>query len=119
MANLAKIRALRQKRKSRVRKKVTGSGERPRLSVYRSAMHMTAQVIDDSKGLTLVAVSTFGKGGPGVRAKKEVCEELGKQLAAKCLEKNVTAVVFDKNGFSYHGRIKALADGARAGGLKF
>jgi large subunit ribosomal protein L18 len=119
MANLAKVRALRAKRKSRVRKKISGSGERPRLTVYRSAMHMSAQVIDDVKGVTLVAVSSFGKDAPGGRAKKEVCEELGKQLAAKCLEKNVSSVVFDKNGFSYHGRIKALADGARAGGLKF
>lgn len=79
---------------------------------------MTAQVIDDVAGKTLVAVHSYKKGSTG-NATKAVCAELGKQIAERCKSQNITKVVFDKNGFAYHGRVQALADGAREGGLKF
>jgi len=109
---------LRLRRKQRGRKKITGTAARPRLSVFRSDRHIYAQVIDDSTGHTLASVSSFEK-GQHRRASKEVCTELGKSLAERCKAKNVEAVVFDKNGFTYHGRVKALAEGARQGGLQF
>lgn len=111
-------RDLRLKRKKRTRMRMEGTEERPRLSVYRSSRHVYAQVINDLTGSTVVSVSSFKKGGAD-RANTELCTELGKKLAAKCKEKNVTKVVFDKNGYSYHGRVKAFADGAREGGLQF
>ena len=117
MANkVAKKVLLRFRRKLRIRKKVTGTSERPRLSVFRTAMHMTAQVIDDMSGKTLVSVHSYGE---KQRASKDVCTKLGKELAAKCAAVKIGAVVLDKNGFQYHGRIQAFADGAREGGLKF
>jgi large subunit ribosomal protein L18 len=82
-------------------------------------MHIYAQVIDDVQGHTLVSVHSFGKAAKGQRANTDKCKELGKQLAEKCLAKNVKSVVFDKNGFAYHGRLKAIADGAREAGLDF
>lgn len=106
---------LRARRKLRIRKKVSGTTERPRLSVFRSARHISAQVIDDLSGKTLVAVHSYDV---GTRANKEVCSKLGKDLAAKCKASKIEAVVFDKNGYRYHGRIQALADGAREGGLQ-
>lgn len=118
MANTIKKAALREKRKKRIRKKIFGTAERPRLSVFRSARHVYAQVIDDVKGVTLTCVHSFKKGAEQ-RANKAVCNELGKKLAANCKAKNITEVVFDKNGFAYHGRIQALAEGAREGGLNF
>ncbi|RYZ60428.1 MAG: 50S ribosomal protein L18 [Proteobacteria bacterium] len=118
MANTIKKAALREKRKKRIRKKVFGTAERPRLSVFRSARHVYAQVIDDIKGVTLASVHSFKKGSEE-RANKAVCTELGKKLAESCKAKNITAVVFDKNGFAYHGRVQALAEGARDGGLNF
>ncbi len=108
----------RLKRKKRIRKKVEGTGERPRLSVYRSAKHIYAQVIDDESGKTLASVNTFNKGAAG-RADVSKCSDLGKKLAELCKSKNIGSVVFDKNGYAYHGRVKALADGAREGGLNF
>ncbi len=110
--------AHREKRKKRIRKKVFGTTERPRLSVFRSARHVYAQVIDDVRGETLAHVHSFTKGSEQ-RANKALCSELGKKLAAACKAKNISKVVFDKNGYAYHGRIMALADGAREGGLDF
>jgi len=112
----------RQRRKIRVRKKVRGSDQRPRVCVYRSNKHIYAQVISDSQGKTLAAVSSLSedlaeqlKKSKGVDAAKQV----GVALAKACKEKNITRVVFDRNGFIYHGRVKAVADGAREGGLDF
>ena len=111
---------LRQRRKVHIRKKVEGSTERPRLSVYRSLNHIYAQVIDDTSSKTLAAASTLSpelKEGKG--KKKELAKEVGKLIAKKCQEAKISAVVFDRNGFMYHGRIAAVAEGAREGGLKF
>lgn len=117
MANkVAKKVQLRIRRKLRIRKKIAGTAERPRLSVFRSARHITAQVIDDLTGKTLVAVHSYDV---GTRANKEVCTKLGLDLATKCKAVKIDAVVFDKNGYRYHGRIQALADAAREGGLQF
>src|SRR3954447_7574870 len=111
---------LRVRRKAHIRKKGGGARERPRLSVYRSLNHIYAQVIDDSTGKTIAAASTLSpelKDGKG--KKKDRAKEVGKLVAQKCKTANVGAVVFDRNGFNYHGRIAAVADGAREGGLKF
>ncbi len=108
----------RLRRKQRVRKKVTGTTERPRLSLFRSAKNIFAQVIDDSTGTTLVAVSSFEKGNHR-SSNVEGSTELGKILAERCLAKQISTIVFDKNGSRYHGRVKAFADGARSGGLQF
>jgi large subunit ribosomal protein L18 len=109
------------RRKQRVRKKITGSTELPRLSVYRSNKHIYAQIIDDTSGHTFLCVSTLSpelkvisKHAGNIEAAKKV----GELIAKKCLEKKITNVVFDRNGFLYHGRIKALAQSARGGGLK-
>jgi large subunit ribosomal protein L18 len=121
MANYKQTK-LRQKhrlrRKQRVRKKISGTAVKPRLSLFRSPKHLYAQVIDDATGNTLVAVSSFEKGKHG-SANVEASGELGKILAQRCQAKQITTIVFDKNGSQYHGRVKAFADGARAGGLKF
>ncbi len=112
----------RLKRKKRIRKKVSGTPERPRLSVFRSSKHIYAQVIDDTKGHTLAAISDLS---PELKdelkglKKTEKAFKVGKKLAEICKEKGIEKVVFDRNGFLYHGRVKALADGAREGGLKF
>jgi large subunit ribosomal protein L18 len=111
---------LRQRRKAHIRKKVEGSQQRPRLSVYRSLNHIYAQVIDDLSGKTIAAASTLSpelKDGKG--KKRELAKEVGKLVAKKCQEKQIAAVVFDRNGFMYHGRVAAVAEGAREGGLKF
>lgn len=118
MAKTSQKSVLRQRRKLRIRKRISGTPDRPRLSVFRSDRHIYAQVIDDQAGATLVSVSSFEK-GKHLRANIGVCGELGKTLAERCKAKNIGSVVFDKNGFSYHGRVKALADGAREGGLLF
>jgi large subunit ribosomal protein L18 len=110
--------AIRQRIHSRIRAKLAGTGERPRLNVYRSLNHIYAQVIDDQKGETLVSASTLGlklKTGGNVAAAKEI----GKAVAEKAVEKGIKKVVFDRGGFLYHGRIKALADAAREAGLEF
>lgn len=110
-----------QRRKQRVRKKVTGAPERPRLSVFRSAKHMFVQVIDDVADNTLVSAGTHGKSGVGDdnMSKVEQARAIGKAIADKCRSQNITAVVFDRNGNRYHGRVKAVAEGAREGGLRF
>ena len=102
----------------RIRKRLQGSAERPRLSIYRSTSHIYAQIIDDLKGQTLVSASTAeakSKTGGNLAAAKEI----GKQVAEKAKGKGITQVVFDRGGYLYHGRVKALADAAREAGLKF
>ncbi len=108
----------RQIRRYRIRKRVRGTDGRPRLSVFRSTTHIYAQIIDDVRGATVVAASsreTQGKGSGRLGASTAT----GKLLAERAREKGVTRVCFDRGGYLYHGRVKALADGARAGGLEF
>ncbi|MGE0761814.1 MAG: 50S ribosomal protein L18 [Bdellovibrionales bacterium] len=110
-------RVKRLKNKAKIRKKVTGTGERPRLTVFRSARHLYAQLIDDATGKTLLSVSTLKGDAKG--KKTEMAKQIGAQLAKEALSKNIKNVVFDRGGFLYHGRIKAIADGAREAGLNF
>jgi len=105
------------RRKIRVRKSVLGSTERPRLSVFRSLSHIYAQIIDDTTGKTLVSASSVEAKSAG--GNKSAASEIGKRLAEKAKAAGIAKVAFDRNGFKYHGRVKALADGARAGGLQF
>lgn len=112
----------RQKRHLRVRAKLSGTAERPRLAVYRSEKHIYAQLIDDIKGTTLVSASTVDREMRDSTEKPwnvEAASQVGKLLAKKALEKGISSVVFDRGGFNFHGRVKSLADGAREGGLKF
>lgn len=108
----------RLKKKIRVRKVVNGSAERPRLSVYRSLGNIYAQLVDDVTGTTLAAASTLEKGLKG-KSGKNGAAAVGAEIAKRGLEKKISAVVFDRNGYLYHGRVKALADAAREAGLKF
>ncbi|OGQ51177.1 MAG: 50S ribosomal protein L18 [Deltaproteobacteria bacterium RIFCSPLOWO2_02_FULL_53_8] len=111
-----------ERRKIRVRKKVTGTAERPRLNVFRSNKHIYAQVIDDTKGMTLASASTKAKELAGKAAelnKVDVAKKVGEAVAKIALGKGIDKVVFDRGGNIYHGRIKSLADGAREAGLKF
>ena len=120
--NVSKERRLaRKKRQVRVRKKVTGSTERPRLCIFRSSKHIYAQIIEDVSGKTLVTASTVAKGADSVKysGNVEAAKLVGKQIAEKALAKDIKQVVFDRNGFLYHGRVKALADAAREAGLTF
>ncbi len=111
------------RRKLRIRKKITGTAERPRLSVYRSLKHIYAQLIDDERGHTLVSASTLdGQIRPlvaGVRPKKAQAEIVGRILAERALAIGIRKVAFDRNGYKYHGRVKALAEAARQAGLEF
>ncbi len=109
----------RVRRKARIRKKVNGTPERPRLSVFRSASHIYAQVVDDTQGATLVSASTLLKGVGDDGNKTEKAKAVGAAVAKACLDKGIKAVVFDRNGFLYHGRIRALAESAREAGLSF
>ena len=109
----------REWRKLRIRKKVQGSAERPRLSVFRSATHIYAQLIDDDTHQTLFAASSLSKGVEKEGNKSDVAKKVGVMVAEACKERNISKVVFDRNGFVYHGRIKALAEGAREAGLEF
>jgi large subunit ribosomal protein L18 len=110
----------RKARKVSIRKKVSGTTERPRLSIYRSLNNIYAQVIDDSSGKTLAAASTLSPELKDAKGKKsELAKQVGTLVAKKCLEAKIELVVFDRNGFNYHGRVAAVADGAREGGLKF
>lgn len=112
----------RERRKLRVRNKVNGDTARPRLSVFRSAKHIYAQVIDDTTGTTIAAVSTLSrdlKGTLGDDVKTDAAKKVGALIAKMCLEKKVEQVVFDRNGYLYHGRVKALAEAAREAGLAF
>ena len=109
----------RERRKLRIRRKVNGSAERPRLTVFRSAKHLYAQVIDDATGKTLAHVSTLTKGLTAEGDKTSKAKAVGAAVAKVCVGKGITKVVFDRNGYMYHGRIKALADAAREAGLHF
>lgn len=112
----------RLKRKKRIRKKLVGTGKQPRLCVFRSAKHIYAQVIDDSLGQTLVAASSLEKKvreDTESKNKLNAANTVGKIIGQRALEKGVKKIVFDRNGFLYHGRIKAVSDGAREAGLKF
>ena len=111
--------AQRLKRHARVRGKISGTAERPRLAVYRSNAHISAQIIDDVNGVTLVAANTYEKDFEGIGSNKEAARKVGNTLAQRALEKGITAVVFDRGGYIYHGRVSELAEGAREGGLKF
>lgn len=114
--------AARLRRKRSIRKRISGTAERPRLSVFRSNRHIYAQVIDDVSGQTLATASTLNAElveANKSEKKRDAASLVGKLLAERCLAKNIEAVVFDRNGFIYHGRVKALADGAREGGLRF
>ena len=114
-------RAARLRRHSRVRKHVVGTPERPRLNVFRSLSHIYAQVIDDSNGVTLASASSLDSGVRGVKdsTKTEQAALVGKLVAERSLDTGVSTVVFDRGGYKYHGRVKALAEAAREAGLKF
>jgi large subunit ribosomal protein L18 len=109
----------RQRIKYRIRKKVAGTTEKPRLSVFRSNARIYAQVIDDTKGQTLVSASSIELDATKASVNADDAKKVGLKLAQKALAAGVSAVVFDRNGYLYHGKVKALADGAREGGLKF
>ena len=113
---------LRRKRQKRIRTKVSGSAERPRLSVFRSAKHIYAQVIDDSQGVTLVSASTMEpdvREGQKFDSKVAAARFIGKRVGERASEKGIRTVVFDRGGFMYHGRVKAVSEGAREAGLDF
>ncbi len=107
------------KRHKRVRAKLSGTAERPRLNVFRSNANIYAQIIDDVKGVTLVAASTVEPAFTGNGGNKEAAKKVGAMIAERAAEKGITEVVFDRGGNIYHGRVKELAEGAREGGLKF
>ncbi len=115
-------REARQRRHRRVRRKIAGTGARPRLSVFRSLEHIYAQIIDDETGRTLVSASTLDaevKGKIDGKPKSAEATVVGQVLGARAKEKGIDEVVFDRGGYLFHGRVKALADGARASGLQF
>ncbi len=112
----------RLKRKKRIRKKIHGTSDRPRLSVFRSARHTYAQLIDDSQGRTLMSASTVDqqtKADPKFESKVAAAKFVGKLIGERALDKGIKKVVFDRNGFLYHGRVKSLSEGAREAGLVF
>lgn len=109
----------RQKRHLRMRKHIAGTPERPRLNVFRSLNHIYAQIIDDEKGATLAAASSMDKGFEAYGGNVEAAKKVGAAIAKKALDKGIDTVVFDRGGYLYHGRVKALAEAAREGGLKF
>lgn len=105
--------------RTRIRRTVKGTAERPRLSVFRSNKQISVQLIDDVAGVTLVAASSAAKAFTAKGNKVELAKEVGKSIAAKAVQSGITSVVFDRGGYLYHGRVKALAEGAREGGLQF
>ena len=109
----------RLKRHKRVRAKISGTSAKPRLSVYRSNANITAQIIDDTKGVTLVSASTLEASFEGIGSNKEAAKKIGLIVAERAIKMGITEVVFDRGGYIYHGRVSELADGAREGGLKF
>ncbi|MTK12945.1 MAG: 50S ribosomal protein L18 [Clostridiaceae bacterium] len=109
----------RVRRHLRVRKKVFGTTERPRLSVYRSEKNIYAQIVDDINGVTLVSASSLDKDFNGIGSNKEAAKAVGELIAKKAIEKGIKEVVFDRGGFVYHGRVQNLAEGAREAGLQF
>lgn len=108
-----------QKRHKRIRGKVSGTAARPRLSVFRSLQHIYAQLVDDAKGVTLAAASTVEKDFDGYGGNIDAAKKVGALIAARAGEAGITEVVFDRGGNIYHGRVQALAEAAREGGLKF
>jgi large subunit ribosomal protein L18 len=123
MINAPQRNVIRQRVHKRIRSRMTGSSERPRLNVYRSLNHIYTQIIDDESGTTIVSASTMTNkgGGEGRKAGGNVAaaKEVGKLIAERAQEKGIKKVVFDRGGYLYHGRIKALADAAREAGLEF
>ena len=109
----------RLKRHARVRSKISGTPECPRLDVFRSAKHIYVQIIDDVNGVTLAAASTVEKDFGATKGNKEEARKVGNLIAQRAIEKGISEVVFDRGGYVYHGRVKELAEGAREGGLKF
>ena len=109
----------RAKIKRRIRKKVSGTAQLPRLTVFRSNKQIYAQLIDDTKGVTLVSSSSYKNAAADKLTKVEQAALVGKEVAAKAIKAGIEKVVFDRNGYLYHGRVKSLADSAREGGLKF
>ncbi|MCB9716824.1 MAG: 50S ribosomal protein L18 [Myxococcales bacterium] len=112
----------RSRRKRRIRQRVVGTAERPRLTVFRSSKHIYAQVIDDASSLSLATASTLTKALAGElenKSKKDAAAVVGAAIAKACQDKGITKVVFDRNGYAYHGRVSALADAAREAGLEF
>jgi large subunit ribosomal protein L18 len=103
----------------RIRRKLSGTADRPRLAVFRSVAHIYAQVIDDAKGTTIVSASSVDKGGRTNGGNVAAAKTIGKLVAERAKEKGIKSVVFDRGGYQYHGRVKALADAAREAGLEF
>ena len=119
MINRPDTKAQRKKRHKRVRGKISGTPERPRLNVFRSDKHIYAQIIDDVGGHTLCSASSVEKSFEGTGSNKEAARKVGKLVAERAASKEITTVVFDRGGYLYHGRVKELAEAAREGGLKF
>jgi len=119
MINRPNTNAQRKKRHKRVRSKISGTSERPRLNVFRSEKHIYAQIIDDTKGVTLCSASSLEKDFDGSGSNKEGAQKVGKQVAERAKKSGIENVVFDRGGYIYHGRVKELAEAAREGGLKF
>ena len=119
MVNKPDTNKARLRRHRRVRGKISGTAERPRLNVFRSSANIYAQVIDDVAGVTLCAASTVEKGFEGSGGNKEAARGVGKLIAERAQEKGISNVVFDRGGYIFHGRVQELAEGAREGGLKF
>ena len=119
MINRPDTRSQRIKRHKRVRAKISGTPERPRLNVFRSETNIYAQIIDDVNGVTLVSANTLEKGFEGATGNAEAAKKVGVTLAERAKAKGIEEVVFDRGGYVYHGRVAALAEGAREGGLKF
>ena len=119
MINKVSKNVTRKRRHARVRAKISGTAESPRLCVYRSNANISAQIIDDVKGVTLVSASSLEKDFKLSGGTKESAKEVGKMIAERAVAKGITTVVFDRGGYVYHGRVSELAEGAREGGLKF
>ena len=119
MKKIIDKKANRVKRHKRVRGKVSGTAQCPRLNVFRSAKHIYAQLIDDNAGVTLCSASTLEKSFDGFGGNVEAAKKIGSTLAERAKDKGITDVVFDRSGYVYHGRVAALAEGAREGGLNF
>lgn len=119
MVNKPDSNKARLKRHRRVRGKISGTAECPRLNVYRSSKHIYAQLIDDVKGVTLVSASSMDKDFEGNGSNMEAARKVGAEIAKRAVAKNITEVVFDRGGYLYHGRVKELAEGARENGLQF
>jgi large subunit ribosomal protein L18 len=119
MVNKADKNTARLKRHRRVRSKISGTAQCPRLNVFRSSKNIYAQIIDDVNGVTLAAASTLDKEFTGNGGNKEAAREVGKLIAKRAADKGITEVVFDRGGYIFHGRVQELAEGAREGGLNF